>query len=197
MRKISIFLFLFLLVSIFIFSLYLSIKDQKIYFELPSLTKPSPFPTPGVLGQRTKHEQCRIFGPLPDKDCTPGAIFPNVTKEQICTRGYSQSVRDVSVNTKRKVYDEYGISSHKPGEYEVDHLISLELGGSNDIANLWPEPAEPRPGFHEKDLVENYLHFQLCSGKISLQEAQQKIANDWYNVYHSVTNIQKFEFGNY
>ena len=69
------------------------------------------------------------------------------------------------------MYAEYGISSHTTGEYEVDHLISLELGGSNDISNLWPEAANPKPGFHKKDSVDNYLHDQVCSGAISLQDA--------------------------
>ena len=62
---------------------------------------------------------------------------------------------------------EYGITSHAPGQYEVDHLVSLELGGSNDIANLWPELASPKPGFHEKDKVENYLHAQVCSALLA------------------------------
>ena len=61
----------------------------------------------------------------------------------------------------------------------MDHLVPLELGGSNDIGNLWPEVAEPRPGFHEKDKVENYLHEQVCSGAISLKQAQAEIAGNW------------------
>jgi hypothetical protein len=73
------------------------------------------------------------------------------------------------------VYAEYGIVSYTTGKYEVDHLISLELGGSNDISNLWPEAASPQPGFHEKDKVENYLHDQVCSGVISLAQAQQRL----------------------
>ncbi len=87
---------------------------------------------------------------------------------------------------KDQVYAEYGIASHTAGEYEVDHLVSLELGGSNDIANLWPEPASPRPGFHEKDKVENYLHDQVCAGKISLADAQYQIATNWLSVYNQI-----------
>lgn len=101
--------------------------------------------------------------------------------------GYSRRVRNVSSSTKRAAYAEYGIASHTPGRYEVDHLVSLELGGSNSIANLWPEAAQPTPGFHEKDQVENYLHEQVCNGTISLQQAQHEIGTDWLTVYNHMS----------
>lgn len=131
------------------------------------------------LGQRTKTSGCVVRGPLPDPDCSPGAVFPSATAADICKPGYSRSVRNVPTATKNAVYREYGISSRVPGEYEVDHIISLELGGSNEIANLFPEAAEPRPGFHEKDRYENYAHDQVCRGEIAIQEAQRRIASDW------------------
>ncbi|HTP07982.1 MAG TPA: HNH endonuclease [Anaerolineae bacterium] len=148
-------------------------------------------PTPGgsshhVIGQQTKTSGCVAHDALPDSDCTPGAVFSDVTKDQVCVSGYSTSVRNVPESEKNQVYAEYGVKSHTTGEYEVDHLISLELGGSNDIANLWPEPAEPRPGFHEKDKVENYLHQQVCSGAMSLADAQAIIATDWMSVYNQL-----------
>ncbi len=139
---------------------------------------------PHTIGHRTKTSGCVVNGALPDAACTPGAILADATTDQICTPGYSKNVRNVSTQEKDQVYREYGIKSHTVGEYEVDHLISLELGGSNGIANLWPEAAEPRPGFHEKDKVENYLHDQVCNGKMSLQEAQYEIATDWMSVYN-------------
>ena len=148
-------------------------------------------PTPGgsshhVISQQTKTSGCVAHDALPDSDCTPGAVFSDVTKDQVCVSGYSTSVRNVPESEKNQVYAEYGVKSHTTGEYEVDHLISLELGGSNDIANLWPEPAEPRPGFHEKDKVENYLHQQVCSGAMSLADAQAIIATDWMSVYNQL-----------
>lgn len=109
-----------------------------------------------------------------------------MTKEQICAAGYAKGVRLVPSGTKRSVFLEYGIRSHRPGQYEIDHLVSLELGGSNSIANLWPEAATPRPGFHQKDQVENYLHDQVCSGRLSLQQAQAEIARNWLAVYHTL-----------
>ncbi len=136
------------------------------------------------IGERTKTTGCQVNGGLQDSACTPGAVFASATKDQICQPGYSKDVRNVPESEKNEVYAEYGIKSHTTGEYEVDHLISLELGGSNDIANLWPEAAEPRPGYHEKDKVENYLHAQVCSGAMPLQEAQQQIATDWLAVYN-------------
>ena len=132
-----------------------------------------------VLRERSKTAGCATAASLPDPDCTPGAVFAAVTANEICRRGYARSVRDVSTDTKRQVYAEYGTRNPGRGGFEVDHLIGLELGGSNDIANLWPEAAEPRPGFHEKDRFEDYLHDRVCSGRMALTEAQREIAENW------------------
>lgn len=139
-----------------------------------------------VTAPRTKTENCKVQGPLPDSGCTPGAIFENVTAQDICTPGYSKKARNVSTKTKNQVYEEYGITKHEKGEYEVDHFISLELGGSNDIANLFPEAAEPRPGFHEKDKIENYLHAEVCAGRMTLAEAQKNVSWEWVKTYEDM-----------
>ncbi len=157
----------------------------------PASPSPSPSTTPiassnTILGEQTKTSHCVVNGPLPDKDCTPGAVYPTATVDLVCQPGYSKSVRNVPENEKDQVYAEYTIETHTTGQYEVDHLISLELGGSNDIANLWPEAAQPQPGFHEKDKIENYLHDQVCNGTISLQQAQQEIATNWLQVYNTI-----------
>ncbi len=131
------------------------------------------------MGVQTKTAGCQAQGPLPDPGCTPGAVFPNVTKEQICTPGYAGKVRNVSQGTKKRVYAEYGKEKGMPGEHEVDHLIPLTLGGSNEISNLWPEPGLPKPGFKEKDRVEGWLHDQVCDGNMSLEDAQRTIAANW------------------
>ena len=143
---------------------------------------------PHRFGVQTKTRGCVAANALQDSACTPGAIITSATKAQICTSGYAKSVRNVPTSEKDQVYAEYGITHHSAGEYEVDHLVSLELGGSNDIANLWPEAASPKPGFHEKDQVENYMHDQVCSGAISLQQAQIQIATNWLTLYHRMGN---------
>lgn len=150
--------------------------------------------TPSTNGEEIVHldlpiksSDCHINGSLPDHDCTPGAVFPDATKEKICVQGYSKTVRNVSKSLRRKVFEAYGIP-YPPeyGTYENDHLIPLALGGNNDIANLFPEAAEPYPGFKEKDVVENYLHEQVCAGNIALSAAQKQIADNWLLIYHNL-----------
>jgi hypothetical protein len=95
--------------------------------------------------------------------------------------------RHVVSSIHRRAFTDYGLSPEQPrGAFEVDHLIPLELGGDNTIENLWPEAAEPRPGFHEKDRVENYLHAKVCVGEITLPEAQRRIATDWLSVWRDL-----------
>jgi hypothetical protein len=184
--NLSVLLLMFILIGVFVPSKSLSenASKDKQATSSASIQKPTQDnQTSGsssiLLGVQTKTSGCVISGALPDKSCTPGAIFATATKDKICISGYSSSVRNVSESTKGAVYREYGITSHTSGQYEVDHLISLELGGSNDISNLWPEPASPVPGFHEKDKVENELHSKVCNGTMSLTTAQIGIASNW------------------
>jgi hypothetical protein len=141
----------------------------------------SPAPEP-VRKPATFQGRCRR-GRLPDHSCTPGVVATtNVHK--ICTPGYSGGVRHVSEATKNRVYAEYGIRRHSRGQYEVDHLIPLELGGSNSIRNLFAEAAQPKPGFHQKDVLENKLHSLVCSRQLGIRVAQRAIATDWVKAYH-------------
>jgi 5-methylcytosine-specific restriction endonuclease McrA len=138
-----------------------------------------------TLGPVTRRSGCHVRGPLPDAGCTPGTRFSRVTKARVCRSGYSQSVRSVPKSTKDAVYRAYGMSRHFDGRSgEVDHLVSLELGGTNARSNLFPEAATPRPGSHEKDKLENRLHAEVCSGRITLRRAQHLIATDWLAAYH-------------
>jgi hypothetical protein len=151
----------------------------------PPATRHVVRPNAYSLGRQTKFGGCYVRGVLPDPACTPGAIFTAATASQICTPGYSRSVRNVPESLKESVYAEYGIESHTPGSYEVDHLVSLELGGDNSTANLWPEIS---PGYHEKDGIENRLHDAVCAGSVSLRAAQQEIARNWRHTFVGAPN---------
>jgi hypothetical protein len=93
--------------------------------------------------------------PMPDRSLTPGSIQSSDTGA-ICKPGWSEAHRDVSYATEDQVAADYGLSSHYG--YEIDHLIPLELGGSNAVSNLWPENYRGLLGGHAKDRLENYLH---------------------------------------
>jgi len=134
-----------------------------------------------------RHDGTALLNSL---DVTPGDVT-DATAAQLCSKGFhTGDVRNVTESTKHKACALYGIDkAHCVGlqpdgsGYEIDHLVSLELGGSNDVKNLWPQPYNPRPAAKEKDIVENWLHAQVCSGKIDLSTAQQEIASDWYQVF--------------
>lgn len=137
------------------------------------------------LDARSKSAGCgNATSTLPDHACTPGAIFPGAALTDICVAGYSKTVRNVSTKLREEVYAEYGIPYPEPrGTYEVDHLIPLAIGGSNDIANLFPQPAAPAPGFREKDIVEVYLQEEVCAGRVALAVAQERISENWLLIY--------------
>lgn len=134
----------------------------------------------------TKTSGCVISNGLPDKACTPGARFSGATKGQVCILGYGQLARHVTQAMKDEVFKEYGVDQSQSAHYEVDHLVSIELGGSNDMANLWPEPVSPVPGFHEKDKLEDSLHQEVCNGRMSLDQAQKEISSDWLAAYRQL-----------
>jgi hypothetical protein len=128
-------------------------------------------------------------GIRPDPMLTPGAVR-TTNRDDICSTK-TGAIRNVSGSLKLQVYRRYGMSGPTaafPGAdllppYEVDHLVSLELGGSNDITNLWPEAFNQPLGAHEKDKLENKLHRLICAGRISVEAAQHAIATDWVAAY--------------
>lgn len=128
--------------------------------------------------------QCHALdnGRLPDPACTPGSLDPAVTQADIratiCTAGWTVRVRPPAADTDRAkyqvAYPAYGIPAGTVSE--LDHLVPLELGGSNAITNLWPEVG-PVP--NAKDKVENDLRADVCAGELTLAQAQLAIAADW------------------
>ncbi|WP_412026655.1 hypothetical protein [Deinococcus yunweiensis] len=92
---------------------------------------------------------------LPDPLKTPSDVLTS-DPTVICVPGYTQAVRNGPAALKAQVYREYGILTREPGEYEVDHLFSLELGSSNSLRNLWPESYKTQPlNARVKDTLEN------------------------------------------
>jgi hypothetical protein len=82
------------------------------------------------------------------------------------------------------VFEEYGVTPPEPDAYEVDYLITPELGGATDIRNLWPEPYQDTVwNAHVKDQLEDRLHRMVCRGDLDLATAQRDISTDWIAAY--------------
>lgn len=158
------------------------ISIQKPSSVVSSTVVQNPSPTQTHFGIRTKTSGCVANQTLPDPACSPGAVLTTDTSV-ICVVGYTSTVRNVSDSEKRQVFAEYGIDYSIHSGYEVDHIISLELGGSNDISNLYPESYTIQYNAHVKDTFENYLHSQICSNKMPVAVAQTEIATDWLKYY--------------
>jgi hypothetical protein len=130
--------------------------------------------------------------PIPDPNCTPGAINPTLTVDVLrdprfrtgCVRQHA-----TTETQKATTYGLYGIPhpSNNTGPNqtcELDHLISLELGGADTLDNIWPQCGPPGGSlsqrfFKEKDGVENYLAKMVKTGQMDLGAAQHGIATDW------------------
>ncbi|GAC1596493.1 MAG: hypothetical protein NVS3B21_20340 [Acidimicrobiales bacterium] len=146
----------------------------------------------GGLPPSSRGEQRGTSSPaigLPDPIRTPGAINPAVTAatihETICVRGYTQTIRPPFAYTsrlKRSQLDSgYAVGSDRnPADYEEDHLIPLEVGGSpGDERNLWPEPRAGVFGAGVKDALEHEVHERVCDGRMSLDEGRRIFTTDW------------------
>jgi hypothetical protein len=146
-----------------------------------------------LLAHRTKTRGCKLAA-TPDRRCSPGAYYSGLGRATICSSSFRTSaVRNVPVSEKHAVEAEYGLTPKSYGRtLEIDHIVSLELGGSNDIANLYPEEgafADGAPGFHIKDKLENRAHAVVCTGAMTLASVRRGIARDWQALYKRVYGI--------
>jgi hypothetical protein len=126
----------------------------------------------------------------PDPKLTPGAVVTTDTAV-ICVSGYTKSVRHTSGHLKALIYREYGIDRDN-GHYEIDHLIPLSIGGADEAANLWPQSYDTRPwNAKVKDRLEEYLHQEVCGGRMPLERAQKEIAADWIAAYERYLGLRQ------
>jgi hypothetical protein len=144
-----------------------------------------------LLADRTQTSGCTL-GADPDRQCSPGAYYSKLTKSRICAADFrTDPIRNVPQSEKNAVKVEYGLQPVSFGNtLEIDHIVSLELGGSNDIANLFPEKANLDPaGYHVKDKLENKLHDLVCDGTFTMRTVRRRIASDWQALYKTIYGV--------
>jgi 5-methylcytosine-specific restriction endonuclease McrA len=140
-----------------------------------------------LLAPRTRTSHCRLAA-LPDRSCSPGAYSPRLTKAVICSsRFHHRKTTRVSRSEKHAVEREYGLPT---GSYSralvIDHIVPLRVGGTNNIANLFPEEyafANHSPGYVVKNRLDGQLRARICAGRIALRAAQRQIAANWERLF--------------
>lgn len=129
---------------------------------------------------------------VPDLAKTPGVARPGLTKTKICSIKWGKDERHVTAVMKREVFASYGFTGNDDPKCvptgkqrcEIDHLISRELGGADEVKNLWPQPYGTTPwNAHLKDKLENRLHKEMCAEHITLKQAQKMLVDDWRIAY--------------
>lgn len=125
----------------------------------------------------------RMAGMTPDPLLTPGMTQP-LTTADLCAVTWEDPAPDVPRPVALGVFESYGIRAPRPRAFELDHLISPELGGATDARNLWPQPYRPSSwNAHAKDALEDRLYALVCDGKLDLATAQRDIGADWIAAY--------------
>lgn len=119
---------------------------------------------------------------LPDPHATPGDVAITDLK-RLCSTKWGKDARHVTPAMKRHVCAAYGAKECPGPKWEVDHLISRELGGADTVKNVW---AQPWKQARVKDRLENRLHKEVCAGARLLQDTQWRIARDWTELYREV-----------
>ena len=145
-----------------------------------------------VLGQTPAHYRHRDGWLLPDSILTPGKVA--IRDTQTVCHTLTSTERHTRESLKEHIREEYGGPAHpKPGTEEVDHLVPLTLGGADDSLNLWMQPANPRPGFKDKDRLEVWLYAEVCHGRLPLDSAQRWIVHDFPGAYRAMVTAKARE----
>jgi hypothetical protein len=119
----------------------------------------------------------------PQRALTPGTVR-TVAARDVCLSEPSADLREAPKRLQRRVFEEYGMPNARAELYEVDYLITPELGGAADLRNLWPEPySDTVWNARVKDALEDRLHSMVCAGKLDLATAQREISTDWITAY--------------
>ncbi len=118
---------------------------------------------------------------LPVASITPGATA-DVTVDQLCSG--ATDARPITVAMRAQVLSAYGVQDVPSDQYELDYLITPELGGATDVRNLWPQRyGSPIWNARVKDELEELLPRLVCSHQLDLTTAQRDMASDWIAAY--------------
>lgn len=130
-------------------------------------------------------------GPEPNHSITPGSVR-TVDLSELCAMPDDDLDPIVTPEKQRRIFDAYGLDARASRAFQVDYLINPQLGGNDEFENLWPEPYHATVwNAQAKDALETRLHGMVCSGQMSLEDAQRQIATDWIGAYKQVFHADR------
>jgi poly(3-hydroxybutyrate) depolymerase len=134
----------------------------------------------------TKHSSCRL-GVTPDRRCSPGAYWSGLTRTVLCSARFRPSAAGgIPRAVQHSTAIQYGLSPGQLGKTVViDHLVPVGIGGSGDIANLFPL-GRTATGYALKQKLDAKLRTLVCAGQMGLRSAQSAIAANWQALYQKV-----------
>jgi hypothetical protein len=149
----------------------------------------------GVVGLRywIDRSGLQTVALLPNTKLTPGAVR-SVDLVDLCHASDDDDLDPaVPIPTQMRVFYEYGLSATESKKnFQVDYLINPQLGGVDDVRNLWPQPYNsPEWNARAKDSLERHLHQMVCEKKIELADAQREIAVNWIDAYKKYFHTSK------
>lgn len=128
----------------------------------------------------------------PNLRITPGSSRAGLSKAKICSIKWGKDERHVTEAMKKQTFALYGYTGYDDPRCvpagkrrcEIDHLVSRELGGADEVINLWPQAYGTSPwNAVLKDKLENRLHKEMCAGNITLKKAREMLVIDWREAY--------------
>lgn len=143
---------------------------------------------------RGPREPARIeTGALPVAALTPGATV-DIDVRDVCDHT-PRPAQEIAPAVRLAVLRSYGMESVPPDEYELDYLITPQLGGAPDARNLWPQRYGARVwNASVKDQLEDLLPRLVCEGRVDLRTAQQEIAANWVAAYRKYVRTADARF---
>ena len=126
---------------------------------------------------------------LPSVFQTPGNKS-RANEAQICAADFEASVKPIAKWQRDQALERYG---KRPEDFtgELDHLIPVGLGGTNDPDNLWPIPPSKTMGPEQKKALDLKLHQLVCDKTLKLKDAQDAIKKDWVKAYDQYVKGEK------
>lgn len=149
----------------------------------PASELPWPMLTPGAVRAATLLPGCPTAYAMDDLQHVPHGCPGPVTAAEVCATHGTRQYRHTAGVTKRSVCAAYGVSTTDCPSYEDDHLVPLELGGSDARENHWPQPWGSEWDAGRKDWLENELRRLVCGGVLPIERAWRCVAEEWTRCY--------------